>query len=102
MAERRGPSTPKDDLLSLDKADDLVILQLVRKARAHLSREQGIMLQTVQQVITGMTLGDELCDLGCNLTQFDSFGSVMRTTEEDEAGGAGSNRRVLGVFLSIE
>lgn len=56
MADRGRSGTSKKNFFPFDEAHNFIILELVRKPCTHLSREQRVMLQTVEQVITSMAL----------------------------------------------
>jgi hypothetical protein len=68
----------------------------------HLPREEGIVLETIQQLIARMSFRYETRDLGSNLADFNTLGSAMWSPKENESACRQPDRRILGIFMRIE
>lgn len=101
MTDRCRPRTCQEDFLPFNEADDTVILELMAESTTHLPSEEGVMLETFEKIITGMTLSDEASNLRCDLSQFNALRSMMGRAEEDQTGGAGADGCVFRVFLGV-
>ena len=101
MADRSRSSPTQHNLLPFNKRNNLVILQLVRKATAHLAGEERVVFHTVEEVIAGMALGDEAGNLGCDFPQFDTFRAMVRRAKKDQASCVPADGAVFGVFLCV-
>lgn len=60
------------------------------------------MFQAIEEVVTGMPLGHELGDLGCNLSQLNTFSTVVWSTEENKTVRARADGSILGILLRIQ
>lgn len=102
MANRSWPSTAQEDLLPLHETDHAIVLQLVREPTRHLAGEERVVLKTIEQIITGVSFGDEPRHLCCDLAELDTFGTPMWTTKKDQTRGIVADRVVLGVFMRVQ
>lgn len=101
MAKRSRSSATQHNLLPFDKRNNLIILQLVRKATAHLAGKERVLLQTVEKVIACVAFGNEARDLGSDFPELDPFGAAVGCAEEDQPGCVSADSAVFGVFLGI-
>lgn len=102
MANRSRSSTAQEDLFPFHETDHAIVLQLVRESACHLAGEERVVLQTIEQIITGVSFGDEPSHLCCDLAELDTFGTSMWTTKEDQTRCVVADRVVLGVFVCVE
>ena len=102
MAHRCRPGTSQEDLLAFHKAHHPIILELVREPAGHLPGEERVVLQTIEEIVTRVALGDKPGHFRGDLAQLDAFGAAMRTAKEDQTTGIVANGRVLGVFVGIQ
>lgn len=87
MANRRRSSTAQEDLFPLHETDHAIVFQLVREPTRHLAGEERVVLKTIEQIITGVSFGDEPRYLCCDLAELDTFGTSMWTAKEDKTRG---------------
>ena len=59
----------------------------MREPTRHLAGEERVVLKTIEQIITGVSFGDEPRYLCCDLAELDTFGTSMRTAKEDKTRG---------------
>lgn len=102
VADGRRPTASQEHLFPFDEAHHAVIFQLMAETAAHLPGEERVMLQTVQQVVAGVSLAYEARHLGRNLAQLDSFGAVVWGAKEDEARCSSADGGVFWIFLRVE
>jgi len=68
MTQGSWAESSKLNLLPFYKTDHAVVLKLMTKPITHLSREKRIVLETFEQVIAGVALGNEVSNTSGNLT----------------------------------
>lgn len=102
MADGRRPCAPDQHFFPLHETHDPVVLQLVTETAGHLSCEERIVLETIQQLITRMALRYEASDRGSDLTDFNTFGATVRSPKEHQPAGCQPDSGIFGIFMCIE
>jgi hypothetical protein len=74
----------------------------VTETAGHLPREERIVLETIQQLITRMSFRYEARDLGGDLADFNTFSAAMGSPKEDESARRQPDSRILRILMRIE
>ena len=83
MAKRCRPDATYLHFLALNETDHAIVFQLMSKPIGHLSREERVVFQAIQEIIASVPLRDKSCNSGSDLTQLNSLCATVRSTEEN-------------------